>query len=154
MGHLVYCVVNVVIIIIIHLGTEGEQPHTRSVVNSASTLAAREDEGMKNLIGLSSINDLYFNVHVGPENLRQLLNELHEVVDWFHLGIQLGVSEYHLQMISEAHPRDPTRCRTEMLSLWMKTTSELKWSTVVQALAMIGSRTLSGILAQKYGTSK
>ena len=91
---------------------------------------------------------------IGPDDLRQLVNELHEVVDWFHLGIQLGVSEYELQMISEAHPRDPARCRTEMLSLWMKTTSELKWSTIVQALAMIGSRTLSNVLAQKYGMSK
>ena len=74
------------------------------------------------------------------------------IVDWFNIGIHLGVKEHILQIIAKDNPHDTQRCRAEMFSAWLKGEEEAtKWSNVVLALAKTGRKDLSNKIALKYG---
>lgn len=81
------------------------------------------------------------------------MDELTEVVDWYHLGLYLEISGVELQIVANDHPQDTKMCRTKMLSWWMNNVEERKWTTIVHALAKTGSRFLASKIALKYGTS-
>ena len=87
----------------------------------------------------------------GPKNLQQLMCELSHVVGWYHLGLHLGVPEDELKLIAADYPQDTRRCRTEMLSWWMKNMVEKKWATVVQALVKTGEKVIACKIAKRYG---
>ena len=85
--------------------------------------------------------------------MAELVEELKQVVDWFHLGLYLEVPEHELKIIDRNYPQDTKRCRTEMLSWWMNNTLWKKWATIVQALEKTGSKVLACNIALKYGTT-
>ena len=93
----------------------------------------------------------FFVLSKGPEDLRQLVYELNEVVDWYHLGLHLEIPDVELQIIAKDHPQDTKMCRTKMLSWWMNNVEERKWATIVHALVRTGSRFLASKIALKYG---
>ena len=80
--------------------------------------------------------------------LPALVEELVEVVDWFHLGVYLEVPEHELKMIRCNYP-DVKQCKTEALSVWMKM-KEASWSQIVRALVGIRMKTLARHIATKY----
>ena len=78
--------------------------------------------------------------------------ELHEVTDWFSLGLYLNIPSVELQDIR----CEPTlHCikdrRREMLELRLKRLPKLSWSHVVKALMDIGRESLAHKVALKYG---
>ena len=73
------------------------------------------------------------------------------IVDWFNVGIHLGVEEHTLQIIAKDHPHDTQRCRTEMFSAWLKGEGATGWSDIVMALAKTGRKDVSNMIAHKYG---
>ena len=78
-----------------------------------------------------------------------LVEELVEVVDWFHLGLYLEVPEHELKMIRYDYP-DVKQRKTQVLSVWMKMKEE-SWSQIVRALVGIRRKTLARHIATKYG---
>ena len=80
------------------------------------------------------------------------MQELKEVVDWYHLGLCLEVPDYQLQIIARNHPQDTEMCKTKMLSWWKENIKGQKWSTIVNALVQTGSRVLACKIALKYGS--
>ena len=69
--------------------------------------------------------------------MKDLVNELQEVTDWFQLGLCLGVPESVLRTIQR--DLDTTNKRKqEMLIEWMKRVQVPKWSTMVKALLDMG----------------
>ena len=81
--------------------------------------------------------------------LPALVEELVEVVDWFHLGLYLEVPEYELKTIRCDYP-DVKQRKTQALSVWMKM-KEASWSQIVKALVRIRMKTLARHIATKYG---
>lgn len=75
--------------------------------------------------------------------------ELDAVVDWFHLGIYLGVPDTDLTMISHDYPT-VSRRKTQALRAWMNM-KEASWSDIVRALVSIRMKTLAAHIAEKYG---
>ena len=87
-----------------------------------------------------------------PE-IRDLVSELHEVIDWIVLGLYLGIKLPELKTIEANNSNDLTMCRIEMLVEWQKKVTPT-WSAVVQALMQMGMRRLAYELAQKHGWLK
>ena len=79
-----------------------------------------------------------------------LVSELSDVVDWFHLGLYLGVPHSVLLTVEADHRGQTKRCKTEMLDWWMNNGEQLTWSAVVRALVGIGMRGLAEKIAVKY----
>ena len=64
--------------------------------------------------------------------LKDLINELEEVTDWFLLGLCLGLFESQLEVIKQDHKTNDER-RREVLATWARQ-EKPTWSTVVCAL--------------------
>ena len=81
--------------------------------------------------------------------LRGLVEELANVVDWFHLGIYLDVPHSELMKIRYDYP-DVEQRKTQALSVWLKM-KEGSWSEIVRALIGIKMKPLVTHIAMKYG---
>ena len=90
-----------------------------------------------------------FSLFPVPE-IHDLDCELHEVIDWIPLGLQLGIKLPELKIIEKNYPNDLKRHRIEMFEEWQKKVFPT-WSAVVQALDDIGMRRLASELARKHG---
>ena len=78
-----------------------------------------------------------------------LVEELVEVVDWFHLGLYLEIPEHELKVIRCDYP-DVKQRKTQALSVWMKM-KDASWSQIVRALVAIRMKSLARHIATKYG---
>lgn len=82
--------------------------------------------------------------------LKDLINELQEVTDWYLLGLCLGLSESRLQEIKQDH-RTNDEWRREVLATWARQ-EKPTWSKVVSALMeMGGHQVLASQIAEIYG---
>ena len=81
--------------------------------------------------------------------LRDLVNELSTVSQWYLLGIYLGLRPSTLDAI-KADNTTVSECRTQMLIKWQRHVIPT-WSAVVKALVGIGRERLASELATKYG---
>ena len=82
-------------------------------------------------------------------NLREILSELDGMVDWFLLGVYLGVPVGKLKDVEEAYTK-PSRRRAEMIIVWSKQ-EEPSWQKLVTALVGAGESERAINLADKYG---
>ena len=72
------------------------------------------------------------------------------MVEWYRLGVQLELAESILKSIEHNHPKDAQRCKTEVLSWWLRNTREISWEKLAVALeAMGGHRNLVQNLRMK-----
>ena len=84
--------------------------------------------------------------------LRLLNEELHEVFEWFILGLHLDLPPPDLHSIKHNPTlRSTEEFRTEMLSKWMTKLPKPSWIRVVKALMEIGRETLAQKISLKYG---
>ena len=91
-------------------------------------------------------------LHLGTSSLRELVETLEEVVQWFQFGIHLGIPYYELSIIKAEHElKGVRRCKTEMFHLWLKSTPGAKWSTIVKALVKAGMGDLAHKIALDHG---
>ena len=92
-----------------------------------------------------------FTFHAGKiRELRDVLNELSTLNQWYHFGICLGLHWSILDAIRK-DCAEIKECRTQMLIEWQKRKIPT-WSAVVKALVGIGREHLASDLAAKYGT--
>ena len=82
-------------------------------------------------------------------DLRDLMNELTEVNNWMHLGLNLGLKLSTLEAIQTDKNTTADR-RNQMLIDWQKQEAPT-WYTVIQALVNMGMRRLASQLAMKHG---
>ena len=92
----------------------------------------------------------YFSAAV---TIKDLINELHDVISWFQLGIYLDISPSELMKIRADHREKTDDCKTEMLVTWLRQTTDASWSTVVRALVGTRRVVLAQKVAVKYGES-
>ena len=100
-------------------------------------------------------------VHVVPEDvltesdLPELMKLLFDIVDWYGLGLVLGIPYSKLQTIesdfSGAQVGRTLRLLSYVLVEWMQNHQEATWSTLVQALSSIGKRPAARRIAREYG---
>ena len=83
-------------------------------------------------------------------DLRQLIAELSDVVNWFKLGISLGIEHSHLKKIEADHKGDTERCKMEMLVFWINNDGNASLEKLTRALEEIDCRNLARHLRDKY----
>ena len=84
--------------------------------------------------------------------LKLLVLELHEVSDWFGLGLHLDIPPAELHSIKHNTTLHSTQeFRMEMFSVWMRKQPEPSWPRVVKALMEVGRESLAQKIALKYG---
>ena len=81
--------------------------------------------------------------------LKDLVNELQSVTEWFRLGVNLDIPGAKLLEIEHDY-RHIAECLDHMLIEWGKR-ERRTWSKVVRALAAIGRPLQAQELATKYG---
>ena len=79
-----------------------------------------------------------------------MLAELRDVVDWFKLGVSLGIKHSYLKKIEADYRGDVECCKTEMLSFWIDNDENASMEKLTQALEEIGHRNLAKRLRDKY----
>ena len=82
--------------------------------------------------------------------LKDFINELQEVIDWFYLGMCLDVPLPTLLTIKK-DLRNTDECRTRMLEAWMNQEEEPTWSKIVAALREMKKTALAEQIASKFG---
>ncbi len=93
---------------------------------------------------------------LAEDDLPELMKLLSDVVDWYGLGLVLGIPFHKLQMIesdlSGAQVGRTLRLLSCVLVEWMQNHQEATWSTLVHALSSIGKRPAARRIAHEYGT--
>ena len=83
--------------------------------------------------------------------LKELSNALDSVVDWFSLGVKLGVEDHELRTIERNYRGDGNeRCKLEMLSRWLQSGKLPTWKAIIDALHLMGERAVASKIQAKY----
>ena len=99
----------------------------------------------------ATITTSWLSCHISGKitDLRDLMNEMSTVSQWYLLGIYLGVDLPTLATVKANHEDIKDR-RTHMLIQWWNRVTPT-WSAVVKALVEIGRGKLASQLAEKHG---
>ena len=70
--------------------------------------------------------------------LKELINALNSIVDWYSLGAKLGLKDHELVAIKQIHPGDNESCKVEMLNHSLQSGKLPTWKAVIDALHLMG----------------
>ena len=87
----------------------------------------------------------------GPASLAVLHAELHKVVNWYQLGLELLVEDHRLLIIRQDNPNNTVMCRNATLTWWWNNADDRTWHTLVKALSKSGQHNLATEIAGRYG---
>ena len=83
-----------------------------------------------------------------------LVRELEPIVDWYLLGTCLNLEVHQLKCIEKNYIHDVTRCKIEVLSLWLDNTTTTTWEAVATAVGLMGTHDkVADTIRNKYITS-
>ena len=108
----------------------------------------------QNNIGLVYIRGWCYFPPTAPvtPNLKDLINELKSVSDWYSLGVNLNFQRHQLNEIERNYRGDDKRCKTEMLGFWLDSTTPT-WKAVADALRLMEAHMVADNIQRKYITS-
>ena len=89
---------------------------------------------------------------LASDDLAQVMEEVLDVsAQWYNLGLQLKVRIGTLDSIT-AQFADPKRQLLEMLRIWLTTSENTSWKTLIDALRSraVGTSQLANVLEKKY----
>ena len=87
-----------------------------------------------------------------PHSVPQLKDlVLVRAVEWYDLGLQLGVENAELKVIQKNNPGDLRACRREMFEAWLRITPNPSYQQLVEALLAVGETNEVECLCKKYG---
>ena len=95
------------------------------------------------------VSVLAASTQLAEEDLKLITTALREVSKWHQLGIQLGLSPGLLHTIESNHPRDADRCKTEVLTWWLRNAEQRSWDKIAEALDKIEYKVLAVKLERK-----
>ena len=72
-------------------------------------------------------------------------------VEWYDLGLQLGVENAELKVIQKNNPGDLRACRREMFEAWLGINPSPSYQQLVEALLEVGEVNEADRLCNKYG---
>ena len=85
---------------------------------------------------------------MSTQQLKEIVNELGEVTEWYQLGLQLGIHVAKLKEIEKDYPQNQRR-KIEMLVCWCQITPNVSWIELAKALENIGYIVLAERLKRK-----
>ena len=82
--------------------------------------------------------------------MKNLSTELVTVINWFLLGINLGLPKHELSKIQQNYVHQGNdQQRVEMLYLWLQRRPNATWEDVVRALHQMGENTVAEEIREK-----
>ena len=93
--------------------------------------------------------ELIWSLSLAEPQLKDLV--LIQTVEWYNIGLQLGVEDAELKVIQQNHPRDSEACKREMFSAWLQKASSPSYQQVVEALRAVGENREADRLCMKHG---
>ena len=99
------------------------------------------------------LRSVFFSVPTAPTTptLKELSNALDSVVNWFSLGVKLGLEDHELRTIEQNNRGD--RCKLEMLSCWLRSGKPPTWKAIIDALQLMGEHTVAAKIQAKHCSS-
>ena len=85
-------------------------------------------------------------------SLKDLTTELASVVNWYDLGLNLGIKSSQLKVI-EGDYHDQKRRKSEMLDCWLRIGENCSWEAIAKALSQIGEQEVANEIRKKYCSS-
>ena len=85
--------------------------------------------------------------------LKELSNALDSVVNWYSLGIKLGMKAHELATIEKNYHGDNDRCKLEMLNHSLQSAKLPSWRVVADALQQMGENRVALKIQRKYCSS-
>ena len=83
--------------------------------------------------------------------LQHVVVAVSDVVEWFDLGLQLGLPSATLRLIAaDPNIKDIKSQRLAMLSEWLKYDTAASWDKLAAALVAIGERVAAANVRSKY----
>ena len=83
--------------------------------------------------------------------LRDLI--LLSILEWFKLGLRLGIDEHDLKKIQRKEHEDADACSCAMFSLWLDQFSDASLQKLIEALCDVGEFKAARQLHEKFGKS-
>ena len=68
-----------------------------------------------------------------------ILLQLKDVIDVYHLGVHLGVEADEIKRIENDYKGDLIRQKSEVITFWLKNFKDCSWDTLAEAVKNIGS---------------
>ena len=85
--------------------------------------------------------------------LKELSNALDSVVNWYLLGVKLGMKAHELATIEKNYHGDNECCKLEMLKHSLQSGKLPTWKAVIDALQMMGEHRVALKIQVKYCSS-
>ena len=85
--------------------------------------------------------------------LKELSNALDSIVNWYSLGVKLGLEDHELSAIEQDYRGDCDRSKLEMLSRWLRNAKLPTWKAVIDALQQMGEHAVALKIQAKYCSS-
>ena len=85
--------------------------------------------------------------------LKELSNVLGSIVDWYLLGVKLGLEDHELSTIELNYHGDSERCKLEMMSRWLRSAKLPTWKAVADALHLMEEHRVALEIREKYYNS-
>ena len=83
--------------------------------------------------------------------MKDLLEAVSNVTDWYSLGVQLGLTMSQLRGIELTYPRDGlTRLKAEMFNVWLKSSPNASWTDLITALRAIDEHRVANDIEAVY----
>ena len=89
-----------------------------------------------------------------PLTLKNLLNALVDIYEWYTLGIELNIPHYVLKAIEEKYLRDTQRCKSEMLATWLQREPHASWQKILEALWKMQHNTVALRIQTTHGKGR
>ena len=85
--------------------------------------------------------------------MKNLSTELATVIDWYILGLKLGLPKHELDKIDCDYQKNDRR-KAEMLDLWLRRTPNATWDDVIRALEQMGENRVAENILQIHAEGK
>lgn len=72
-----------------------------------------------------------------------------EVVDWFPLGVQLGLKVSKLEQFRMDYPNDAQLCKIKVLDWWLQNVKDRSWETLAEVLETMEYEVIAANLRRK-----
>ena len=105
------------------------------------------------MVWLDELPSIFLIAFLSPETtltLRNLATELQEVVDWYRVGLSLGIKSYQLEEIRINRMGDAMHCKLSMLDSWLRGDVEASWNKLAGALEESNHSFIADRIREKY----
>ena len=118
----------------------GDAPKLNSIISSGMSFMQNVQVNLH--VHTTTLSHICFLATSTQPELKEIQNELGEVIEWHQLGLELGVPHAKLKEIENDYPQNQRR-KVEVLDWWCRNTAEVSWVKLAKAVEEMGYTVLA-----------